>query len=353
MRKRAPRALSIVLFVVLALVAIACGGSDTGTAADGGEATAGGGEATAGGGEATAPAEGPAEPVGSMVLGTGIDAAYGSIVAGVREGFFEKHGVDAELRVFSSGQESLEATLTGQSDFSGNGQYNVPFVAAQGGNVRIIAEYERSDEQFGAVAAEGIEGPEDLVGKRVATQFGTSPDYYFRLYAEHYGLDLNQVEYVDLQFAQLIPALSQGDIDAFFAFEPLLTNAMESVPGATILHRSGEDDVMPLRVFSVVSERVYSDPDLAVAFLRGLIEAGEWSNEHPDEVAAMIAEEFEMELEDAERYVSYFDYSVEFSEESLAELERVTEYVAERGLVDQAPDLSQFVDTSFFEQATQ
>lgn len=338
MRKRRATPLSIVLFLLLALLAAACGSPDTGTAADGSEAASG---------------EGAAEPVGSMVVGTGIDAAYGSILAGVREGFFEKHGVQAELRVFSSGQESLEATLTGESDFSGNGQYNVPFVAAQGGDVRIIAEYERSDEQFGAVAAEGITAPEDLIGKRVATQFGTSPDYYFRLYAEHYDLDLEQIEFVDLQFAQLIPALSQGDIDAFFAFEPLLDNAIETVAGATVLHRSGEDDVMPLRVFSVVSERVYSDPELAVAFLRGLIEAGEWSNDHPEEVAAMMADEFEMEPEDAERYVGYFDYSVTFSDESLAELERVTEFVAERGLVEQAPDLSQFVDTSFFEQATQ
>lgn len=342
----------LAILLVLLLLAAACGSGSGTTSGAGAGGDAGTAEPGTDSSEDVA-AEGPAEPVGSMVVGTGIDAAYASVVVAVREGFLERQGVDAELRVFASGQESLEATLTGESDFSGNGQYNVPFVAAQGGNVKIIAEYERSDEQFGAVAAQGIDSPEDLVGKRVATQFGTSPDYYFRLYAEQYGLDIEDVEYVDLQFAQMIPALAAGDIDAFFAFEPLLTNATENVPGAQILHRSGQDDVMPLRVFSVVSERVYSDPDLAVAFLRGMIEAGEWTNENRDEAAALIADEFEIELEDAQRYVGYFDYSVEFSEESLAELERVAEYVAERGLVDQPPDLSEFVDASFYEQATE
>lgn len=346
MRKWPPSRFVAVLFA-LSLLAAACDG-------DGGaptEGEAGGGQQAEGG--CPANSGGEVETIGSMVVGTGIDAAYGSILAGVNEGIFQKHGVDAELLVFPSGQESLEATVVGEADFSGNGQYNVPFLAAQGADVKIIAEYERSDEQFGAVAAEGISEPEDLIGKTVATQHGTSPDYYFRLYAEKFGLNIDEMEFINLQFAQLIPALAAGDIDAFFAFEPHLTNATESVPGATILHRSGEDDVMPLRVYSVVSRNVYSNPELAVAFLCGLIEAGEWSNDNNDRVAEMVASEFEIAAEDAERFVGFFDYSVEFSDESLDELERVSEFVVKQGLVEEEPELEQFVDTSFFEQATQ
>lgn len=336
---------TLTLFLLLLLIAVACSGNAA-------EPTAENGGGTETEMTETSSEEGEAETVGSMVLGTGVDAAYASIVAGVREGLFAKNGVDAELRVYPSGQESLEATVTGESDFSGNGQYNVPFLAAQGANVKIISEYERSDEQFGAVAVEGISGPEDLVGKTVATQFGTSPDYYFRLYAEHYGIDIEEIDYVDLQFTQLIPAMANGDIDAFFAFEPLLSNTLDSVSGAEILHRSGEDDVMPLRVYSVVSEKVHTDPDLATAFLRGLAEAGQWTNDNREQAATYIAEEFEMDLEDAQRFVGYFDYTVGFDDEAIAELERVTEYVAERDLVEEKPDVQQFIDTSFWEQAS-
>lgn len=337
---------TLALFLILLLAAVACAGETPESTAD-----QGGGSADT---ETTeAPTGGEAETVGSMVLGTGVDAAYASIVAGVREGIFAKHGVDADLRVYPSGQESLEATVTGESDFSGNGQYNVPFLAAQGANVKIISEYERSDEQFGAVALEGINSPEDLVGTTVATQFGTSPDYYFRLYAEHYGIDIEEIDYIDLQFAQLIPAMANGDIDVFFAFEPLVSNALDTVSGSEVLHRSGEDGVMPLRVYSVVSEKVHTDPELATAFLRGLAEAGQWTNDNREQAATYIAEEFEMDADDAARFVEYFDYSVQFNDESIEELERVTEYVAERGLVDEKPDVQEFIDSSFWEQASE
>ncbi|HLJ60034.1 MAG TPA: ABC transporter substrate-binding protein [bacterium] len=289
--------------------------------------------------------------LGSLVIGSGIDASYASIQVAVRNGFMERHGINATLKVFPSGQEALEAVLTGQSDFAGNGQYNVPLVAAQGGNIKIIAEYERSDKQFGAVAKSSITKPGDLIGKRVGTQFGTSPEYYYHLYAKHYGLDESKITLVNLQFAQMVPALAKGDIDAFFAFEPSLTRATDDVPGTRILARSGDDGVMPLRVYAGVSQKVYSNKALAVAFLKALIEAGDWANAHPDETATVISQAFQIKPADARRFVGYFDYSVRFDKASLAELDRVDQYLVDRKLVSTKPDLSKFVTTEFMKEA--
>jgi len=290
-------------------------------------------------------------PLGSLVLGVGIDAAYASVVAAVKKGFMQKHGIDATIRIFPSGQEALEAVLTGQSDFTGNGQYNIPLVAARGGNIKIIAEYERSPKQFGAISNSGVTKPADLIGKRIATQFGTSPDYYYRLYARHYGLDESKITLVNLQFAQLVPALANGDIDAFFAFEPHLTRALVGVPGSRILHRSGQDNVMLLRVYAGVSQKLYSNRELAVAFLKALVEAGDWSNAQREETARLISQEFRVKLSDALRFVGYFDYTVRFDKDAMAELERVTQFLLDRKLVQTRPDLSTFVTTEFMKSA--
>jgi ABC-type nitrate/sulfonate/bicarbonate transport system substrate-binding protein len=289
--------------------------------------------------------------LGSLVIGSGIDASYASIQVAVRQGFMQRHGIHATLKVFPSGQEALEAVLTGQADFTGNGQYNVPLVAAQGGNIKIIAEYERSNKQFGAVAKASITGPNDLLGKKVGTQVGTSPEYYYHLYAQHYGLDESKITLVNLTFAQMVPALAKGDIDAFFAFEPLLTRAVDDVPGTRILARSGDDGVMPLRVYAGVSQKVYSNKALAVAFLKALIEAGDWANAHRDATANIVSQAFQIKLADAKRFVGYFDYSVRFDKASLAELDRVDQYLVERKVVQTKPDLTKFVTTEFMKDA--
>lgn len=300
---------------------------------------------------AAAIAQPAATPLGSLVLGSGIDASYASIVVGVRKGIFKKHGIDADLKVFASGQEALDAVLTGQADFAGNGQYNVPLVAAKGGNIKIIAEFESSNQQFGAVAKANINKPQDLIGKKVGTQFGTSPEYNYRLYLQKYGIDSKQVTLVNVQFAQLIPAIARGDIDAFFAFEPHLTRAIAAAPGVHLLHRSGDDGVMKLHVYAAVSQKVYSNKDLAVAFIRGLAEAGTWANTHQDETAQLISDEFKLPLEDARKYVRYFDYTVNFDKASRDELSRVSAYLVAQKIVPAAPDLSKFINTEFMQAA--
>ena len=289
--------------------------------------------------------------VGSVIIGTGIDAASASFVAGVKKGIFQKHGVDATFRVFQSGQEALEAVLTGQVDATANGPFNIPPVAARGGKIRIIAELERSELQFGLAAKAGIKDPKNLIGKKVGTQFNTSPDYYYRLYAQKYGLDEAKITLVNVAFPQLVPALANGDIDAFFAFEPHITRAVDTVPGAAIIHRSGHDGVMPLLVYIGASEKLYSNKPLAVAFLKGMVEAGDWANANQDETAAMIAAEFRLKPEDAKRFVGYFDYAVRWNRNSMVELERVNTFMADRKLIEKTPDLSTIVILDYLKEA--
>lgn len=281
--------------------------------------------------------------VGSIIIGTGIDAASASLVAGVKKGIFQKHGVDATFKVFQSGQEALEAVTTGQVDVTANGPFNIPPVAARGGKIRILGELERSELQFGVAAKAGIKEPKDLIGKKVGTQFNTSPDYYYRLYAQKYGLDESKITLQNVAFPQLVPALANGDIDAFFAFEPHITRAVDTVQGATIIHRSGQDGVMPLIVYIGASEKLYTNKALATAFLKGMVEAGDWANKNQDETAAMIATEFRLKPEDARRFVGYFDYTVRWNSSSMAELERVNKFMTDRKMIEKAADLSMVV----------
>ena len=73
-----------------------------------------------------------------------------------------------------------------------------------------------SGMQFGAVGV-GIEKPKDLEGKIVGTALGSGPEFYLRLYIEHYGLSENKITIKNVPFPDLTAALARGDIDAFFA----------------------------------------------------------------------------------------------------------------------------------------
>jgi ABC-type nitrate/sulfonate/bicarbonate transport system substrate-binding protein len=291
---------------------------------------------------------GSGKSVGSLTLPNSAQAVYMPLYIGVKRGFFKQQGIDATLQAYPSGVEQLEAVLTGQSDVAGNGQYNIPPLAAQGGHVKIIGEYATSGKQFGVVANSKITKPEDLIGKTVATQSPSSLEYYYHLYTKKYGLDESKIHLKNIKFTQLIPALKNGNIDAYFANEPFLTQGLASVPNSHILERSGDAGVFELHVYLAASPKLYDNPKLADAFLRGLDATIKWMNANVDEVASTYYSDMgTTSAADAKTQLGLLDFKVDFNDASVAELTKVTDYMTENKIVDSKPDLSKYIDRSF------
>ena len=304
-----------------------------------------------GDGTQSEPGTAPVE-LGSIKIGIGVDTSYVAFLVGVEEGIFEKHGIDAEVTVFPSGVEALEAVLAGNSDIGAAAQFTFAGLIDNGGPFRIITQNWTSGKIQCAVATAEITEPTDLHGLTVATQFGGTGEYYANRYIERYELDKTGINLADIAYGQMVPAFAAGDMDAFFAFEPHCTRAVDTVSGSHILNRSGEDDVMPARSYVLVSEAVYTNHELAVAVARALVEAGEWTNDNIGEAAQIAADEFEIPLEDAERFVGFLDYSaVNLDQPAIDELQAVLEFYAELRGLSEVPDLEPYVATEFIEEA--
>jgi len=111
---------------------------------------------------------------------------------------------------------------------------------------------------------------------------------------------------------------------------------------------SGHD---PVGLLARVSHERLAELAGDEAFLRGLGEAGEWCNTHQDEAAQLINDEFKIPIDDARKYIRYFDYSITLDKASRDELAQVSEYLVQQKVVPVAPDLSKFVTTEFMQAA--
>ena len=287
------------------------------------------------------------ETKASVVMAASPQAVYLPFIVAVKEGFLAKEGIEAKLQSFPSGAEQTEAVLTGQADVSGNGQYNLPLVAAKGGKIKAIGEYATSGKQFGVTSLGDVKSPQDLKGKTVATQFGTSTEYYYSLFAAHYGLE-GSTTLKNIKYAQMIPALNDGSISAMFAFEPALTTAANAVPGAHVLARSGDDDVFNLHVFLNVSEKLYGNAALARSFLKGMQTTSAWLKQNRDAAAEKYWKEIGVKsAQEAKDQIAILDFDVNFNDKSYKSLEEVAKFQAEKGTIPATFDPTTMVDRSF------
>lgn len=74
-----------------------------------------------------------------------------------------------------------------------------------------------------ALAASGIAGAADLRGKKVAYQRGTTGHFSLLKYLEEAGVGLDEIEGISLSGSEGFTALSQGDVDAWFHWQPAAT----------------------------------------------------------------------------------------------------------------------------------
>lgn len=307
------------------------------------------------GGGQTAPASAPSAVVGKaapqsfgrLVVGTGIDVAYGAFVAAVRKGFFKQNGIDAELKIFQSGVEAVTAVVTGQADIAGGGGATLIQAASKGGDVKFVGTYEFSNFQTGVVATAAVKVPKDFEGRRVCTQANSDSELFFYQYMARYGIDKAKVIFKNVQYQQLPVALSQNECDIIFSQEPAITRALSTVSGSHVMERGGENGIHPLYVHAIVNKRLYSDPAFAEAVVKSMIQAGDWANIHQDEMAQLINTDYKIPLEDAKRYVGYFRFDYRFDKDVRDDITNTAQFLLERKLIDQPFDSPKFLDDRF------
>lgn len=132
------------------------------------------------------------------------------------DGLYEKTiGQKIDWRRFNSGPEVVTAIASGDVQIGNLG--SSPLAAAASRNLPIVAFIVSA--QINAAEAlvvrkgSGIDKPEDLIGKTIATPFVSNSHYSLLGALKHWGLDASKVKVVNLQPAEIAAAWKRGDID--------------------------------------------------------------------------------------------------------------------------------------------
>jgi NitT/TauT family transport system substrate-binding protein len=207
----------------------------------------------------------------------------------------EKLGaIEVDTRVFNSGTDAGEALIAGSIDatYIGPGPATSLFLES-GGNVAVVSGSVSGGASFVVRTGSGIDGPEDLPGKRVAVpSFGNTQDIALRAWLEENGLRTNDeggdVTVLEVDNPELPHLFGRGDIDA--AWEP------EPYPSLLVAEGLGEiyideADLWPGGEFVtthllVSKPYMEANPDVIRRLVEANVEAIAFMNENPEAAKA-------------------------------------------------------------------
>lgn len=256
--------------------------------------------------------------------------------------------VDLEVIPFASSTEIKNAVVSGDLDFGVTGITSALQGAAAGEPVVVVAGAADGGSSIVAGADSGIEGVEDLEGKRIGYVPASAQDILLRLTLQDAGLDpASDVELVNVGFADMPGALAGGDIDAFSGAEVGPSQAI--VAGdATLVTHPYDTAMGRINISLVTSQSVIDDdPELVQAMVDVHARATEAMAGDNEAWAAEVESAYGFSPDALDMAIDNIFLEWQVDDGYIAEVEVLGQQQLALGQIEAEPDYAAFVDPSF------
>ena len=150
-----------------------------------------------------------------VTIGIQTSPAMALVMVAKDKGFFEKQGLDVELKQFAAGKDALAAFIGGSLDFSISGDVPALLATLQGNKFVIPAQVVKKTINEVRVVAQkdGDLNTADSYFKakkrKLATSIGGGPEFFTYEFLNKLGITKNQVEIVDQKPAERVAGVGR------------------------------------------------------------------------------------------------------------------------------------------------
>lgn len=235
----------------------------------------------------------PLDELPQLTVGIQASPAMTLVMVAEEKGFFDKAGINVELKEFTAGKFALQAFLGGSLDVAISGEVPVVLAMLQGNRFRVIAQVvERTINECRMVVRRDalLDTPETFFAakkRKIATSFGGGPEFYTYNFMKKHKISADDVELISQRPEDMPAALASGSVDGISIFDPFARIAEVMVADQSLTF-SDPAIYSELYVVAVREEMLAQEPDRLLAFLRGLDDASKYVQEHPEESKAVL-----------------------------------------------------------------
>lgn len=286
-------------------------------------------------------------------LAYGTKIHYAPQIIALKQGYFAAEGLEVEAKVVQAGIQAAEAMTSGSADAAVMGDAPGIIAVASGMPLKIVAAYGGGQKMHRLVAAanSGIRKPENLVGKRVAVQMGSSTHGAFLLYLSKHKVDPKRVKLVPLDPSEMPEAMISGQIDAGVGSEPWPSNIEERVTGSyEVATLSGLGNDFPL-VMLVTERYAKEHPTAVVAALRATQRAVDFMRAHPKEAAEIISQTTGVPAAKEQKVMQTLSWGVRLDQGIVNSLKQTADFLYNLEKIQRVPDWKKVIDDSFVRRA--
>lgn len=288
---------------------------------------------------------------------------HAPVFAGVERGIFAEHGLDVEVVMYQSGVDMVNGLINGAQEVNVMG--SVPFLTglARGFPLVLIGHLHGdpnrdsySDNQsIIASSASGI-GEGDiaaLAGARIGLPRGTGAEAFLLGVMGSAGLSADDVDLVNVQPAELVTALNQGDVDAVAIWQPWAATALTQVAGTTQVQAGGCPQCYDPGTILTTQTVIAANADTLERFMAAFTESQAWVRANTSAAAEINMRWIQgVELETMELALGSIPLDPRISTHTAEMYQaKALPFLLELGRIEEIFDPSYAIDTRFLSAA--
>jgi len=282
-----------------------------------------------------------------IILGCETSLLPSAVWIAENKGYFQEEGLNVKIKEFGSGRTALRTMLNeGNLDMVTVAQTPVMFNSFSRSDYAIIAAMVYSDNDVKILVRQdkGIIDPSDLIGKKVGITKGSTGHFFLGLFLAHNGLELSEVETIDLEATDLPQALVEGRVDAISTWEPNILNA-KSLLGEKVLLLPSEGIFREDFYFVPNKNFMKNNPEILKSFLKAIEKGEEFIQKNREESIDIVCERLKLDKELTASIWSNFNFELMLDQTILITLEDEARWAIREGLIDkkEVPNYLDFI----------
>lgn len=279
------------------------------------------------------------------------------------KGFFEKNGVNVELKPMVVYQEALNLYRAGGLDGLFMVFADAIFLDTEGTDTKVVYVLDYSETGDVIVGKKEFKSLSEMRGKKFGIESINSFSHLFVETAlEKSGLKIPHINFVIVPQRDSIKALDSGKVDAIHVYEPYRSEALNK--GYKILFNAGDIPGIITDVVGFRTEVVRDRPKDVLAIVKSLNEAQIFISQNRKEAAEIMARSFKMfkmgeeEMKGGLAAIHMLDLNDNMAAMGKNESDlslfktgkKIAEFFSERGQMVDNPDLTDIIDPEFVKQ---
>ncbi|GAA0936817.1 ABC transporter substrate-binding protein [Actinocorallia libanotica] len=208
------------------------------------------------------------------------------------KGYFKEAGLDVDIKPGSGTVDVMKLLASGRADF-GPGDFTAASITIAKEKLPVTSVamiHQKTMAGIISLEGNGIAAPEDLEGRSIADQPGSTNEVTFPVYAKAAGVDAAKVKFVSSAPPALPQLLAGGKVDAigqFMVGAPLVEKAAAGKKAVLLPYG---DHLPDLYGNSLMTSTKLADekPELVEKFTGALLKGLEYAIAHPEETGEIL-----------------------------------------------------------------